>query len=68
MELITEVKMGVTTIAKLEDEVVDDALMTDNTEVSKRKLAGLIKEALNVDKVDILNIKHFVRDLEEVEK
>lgn len=66
-EITTELKLSVTLIEQCDDEQATAIYENTHDAESLRKVAEGIKEVLGADKVDVLGVKIFERDMTEEE-
>lgn len=66
-EITTELKLSVTLIEEYDDDQVEAIHKNAKDPEALRKLADGIKEILVADKVDVLGVKIFERDMSDKE-
>lgn len=66
-EITTELKLNVTLIEKYDDVQAEALHKNTKDKEALRKLADGIKEILVADKVDIVDVKIFERDMADTE-
>ena len=64
-EITREFNLRVTMITRAEDELADQMVLNARTESMRRSFADMFKAVLDVDNVQVKDVKDFVRDVEE---